>query len=223
MHRKRVTMLCLGHEDNSDDTASEEKEQFEGRYWRQNGRSLSFTSCAVTKKLVSSKLKYYQISSSTSNQTEDSPRNWKCSYRGRPIRCSWLRTMPFFDRAFWKKKPRERVSAVSSGELEFTERNFLQLQEECQKLKQERERLLASVHENDIKCEMYANRLTSILENNNAQLKQASESLRKMESVIAYLQTVISAKDLEIQFLKRSSKSTSPTSSSITTTAPFPQ
>lgn len=74
-------------------------------------------------------------------------------------------------------------------------------------------RLLAKIRENEIECEMYTSQLTSILENSNAQLKQASESVRKMESVVSYLQDVILSKDLEIQLLKRSSETTSPRSS----------
>jgi len=128
----------------------------------------------------------------------------------------------------WRRKCNEPIVEVGVGGIDHSQESFLLLQDECAKLKQEREsyrkvvfnvmfvlpfRLLAKIRENEIECEMYTSQLTSVLENSNAQLKQASESVRKMENVVSYLQDVILSKDLEIQLLKRSSEETSPRSS----------
>jgi len=76
MDSRKLSVLCLSPDDDISDAVSSVKEPFEGRYWRQHCRSLSFSSCPQTRKTVTNRLEYYRVSNSPT-QTEDSPRGWQ--------------------------------------------------------------------------------------------------------------------------------------------------
>eukprot|EP00210_Caulerpa_lentillifera_P002403 g2304.t1 len=206
MHSRRLSFVF--DEDQEDTGLHYLSKKFDGRSWKPAGRSLNFSTCVLASNSVTSPLKFGRKSSASVHK-EDSPLGWQSSTKGRAPRSWWLKAAPFNDGTPWRVKCKEQVSEIGVGEIEHSQESFLLLQAECAKLKQEREKLLTRLQENEIECEMYTSQLTIMLENNNSQLRQASESVRKMESVISYLESVILSKDLEIQLLKRSSDATS--------------